>query len=346
MSRTNNEGSWGRRKSLLGLAALTPMSSNTAVDDRPPTPEGASRTAKTFQKLRHARSPSQTLLTDFSKLGSAHEAEQSQSVPSPADSNGPRRRPSLSARASIRPSVFGSLKSSMRSNSDETAGDANGEPLSATSSNAPSTFAVGAGQEGAPPAKTVVLHGEVQTSAGVFRKKKEYLVLTETHILRFKSQSKAAETFKSIPHPVGRSPTPRHGSMHSFSSSSDLQALSDSSGDKDGRVPLRQVVAVQRIDDGKPYFAIEVSFLDEDSAQANALTMQFGNSEDRDVWLRTTRAIVKGDRVRGSSGISAFNLEHAARIIERDNDYDPANCAIYKVAQRLSSKSSGKSSSD
>ncbi|RMZ16298.1 hypothetical protein D0860_01112 [Hortaea werneckii] len=346
MSRSNNEGSWGRRKSLLGLAALTPMSSNTAVDDRPPTPEGASRTAKTFKKLRHARSPSQTLLTDFSKLGYAHEAEQSQSVPSSADSNGPRRRPSISARASLRPSVFGSLKSSMRSNSDDTAGDANGEPLSATSSNAPSTLGVVGGQEGAPPAKTVVLHGEVQTSAGVFRKKKEYLVLTETHILRFKSQSKAAETFKSIPHPVGRSPTPRHGSMHSFSSSSDLQALSDSSGDKDGRVPLRQVVAVQRIDDGKPYFAIEVSFLDEESAQANALAMQFGNSEDRDVWLRTTRTIVKGERVRGSSGISEFNLEHAARIIERGNDYDPGNCAIYKVAQRLSSKSSGKSSSD
>jgi hypothetical protein len=40
-----------------------------------------------------------------------------------------------------------------------------------------------------------LLHGEVQTSSSVFRKKKEYLVLTDTHLLRFKNYHKAAEAF-------------------------------------------------------------------------------------------------------------------------------------------------------
>lgn len=39
------------------------------------------------------------------------------------------------------------------------------------------------------------LHGEVQTSSSMFRKKKEYLVLTDTHLIRFKNYQKAAEAF-------------------------------------------------------------------------------------------------------------------------------------------------------
>ena len=48
--------------------------------------------------------------------------------------------------------------------------------------------------------RPVLLHGEVQTSSSMFRKKKEYLVLTETHLIRFKSHQKAAETFPAYVH--------------------------------------------------------------------------------------------------------------------------------------------------
>ena len=37
---------------------------------------------------------------------------------------------------------------------------------------------------------TVLYDGEVQTTSGLFRKKKEYLVLTDRHLVRFKSQSR------------------------------------------------------------------------------------------------------------------------------------------------------------
>ncbi|TKA28926.1 hypothetical protein B0A50_03337 [Salinomyces thailandicus] len=347
MSSSSNESSWGRRRSLFALSALTPMTSNTSEEAPVSRAEGASRTARTLKKFKHGRSPSQNLLTDFSKLGYAREPDNVQSAPPLSDPQR-SRRPSLSMRTSMKPSVFGSLRSTkQRSESDDYPADPAEEPLSAYSTHAPSIGGVDGGADGLSPAKTVVLHGEVQTSAGMFRKKKEYLVLTETHIIRFKGQGKAAETFKTIPHPVGRSPTVRHGSMQSFGSHSDLQTLSDSSGDKDGRVPLRQVVAAQKLDDGKPHFAIEVCYLDEESGQANALTMQFGNPEQRDVWLRTIRAAVQDSKTRGYRGISAFNLENAARIIERENDYNPSNCAIFKVVQRMSAaKSAGRSSSD
>ncbi|KAK5109527.1 hypothetical protein LTR62_006979 [Meristemomyces frigidus] len=260
-------------------------------------------------------------------------------------------RPPLSMKGSSRrpPSVFGSLRSSLRSSTETSFGDAHEdeklEPLSTTSSTAPSVGWADGSQDPALSSRQVIHHGEVQTSAGMFRKKKEYLVLTETHIIRYKSQSKAAENIADVPYPLGRSPTIKHTSSQSAGSHTDLQTLSDASGDRDGRVPLRQVVSVHRLDDGKPYFAIEVCYLDEENGQASAVTLQFNIPEERDVWLSSIRSAVRL-RPHYATTISAYNLENAARIIERDNDYDPSNCAIYKVVQRHSSKSSGRSSSD
>lgn len=250
------------------------------------------------------------------------------------------------------PSVFESFKNSVRSSSDELMpnGGYYGEPLSSTSSKAPSFVFDHTVDGAAPPMRAVMMHGEVQTSAGMFRKKKEYLVLTEVHIIRYKSQLKAAETFKTIPHPAGgRSPVIRHGSGHgsmaSIGSQSELQTLSDSSGDKHGRVPLRQVVAVHKLDDGKPYFALEVCYMDEESGQASAMTLQFNIPEERDVWLRRIRDAVNDARLRETTYITPANLENAARIVERDNDYDQNNCAIFKVVQRQVATKSGSRSS-
>ncbi|KAK0784124.1 hypothetical protein LTR59_011521 [Friedmanniomyces endolithicus] len=337
MSRSSNEGSWGRRKSLFALSTLTPM-----------TNDADGSVSRLKKQSRHGRSGSQRVLTDVYRPDLSRDTNEPQSAPPSSES--PRLpRPSLSMKGSMRrpPSVFGSLPSTMRGNSEEKSEEAVGEPLSSTSSTAPSVGYSDSGLESILPSKTVVLHGEVQTSAGMFRKKKEYLVLTETHILRYKSQGKAADTFKVIPHPIGRTPTIKHGSVPSAGSQNDLQALSESSGDKDGRVPLRQVVAVHRLDDGKPYFAIEVCYLDEESSQASNLTLQFGNPEERDVWLKNVHTTVRHPRLQRASGIATFNLENAARIVERENDYDPNNCSIYKVVQRQSaSRTAGRSSSD
>ena len=237
-------------------------------------------------------------------------------------------------------------KASFRSSSDEFSGDAIGEPLFSTPSSATSLGSDG-GMEGLTRVRTVLRHGEVQTSSGVFRKKKEYLVLTDTHVIRYKSQAKAADAFKGgVPYPSSRQSGAKHGAMPSVGSYSDLQTLSDSSGDRTGRVPLRQVVAVYRLDDGKPYFAVELCYLDEDSSQASAVTLQFNNPEERDIWLRAIRAASYDARLREQSHISPSNLETVARIVERDNDYDPSNCAIYKIVQQHTSPKTSRSSAD
>jgi hypothetical protein len=244
--------------------------------------------------------------------------------------------------------MFGSLKDHIRhANGDDLKYDGRDEPLSASSTGGSSAFSNDQPIEASAIPRAVLLHGEVQTSAGMFRKKKEYLVLTEWTLLRYKSQTKAAEAFKSISQIAGRAPVAKHGSMASISSYSDLQTLSDSSGDREGKIFLSQIVAVHKLEDGKPYFALEICHMDEESGHASAMSLQFNNSEERDAWLQTLRIAAHEVRMRGPTYLSPSSLEHTAWRIERDQDYDPNNCAIYKVVlRRTTSKSSTRSSAE
>ena len=355
MSRNSDvSSSSSRRRSIFALAGL--RSTADLHDDGSRTvkkPKTLSKLSKKHNNNKHIRSPS--LFAEVDHPDAAREDSKSRAVSEEPKSHS--RRPSLSMRASKRPpSVFESLKTSLTRGSSEDLLNlghsyTNAEPLSTTSSKAPSLVfdhvpdANGGVSPG--PSRMVLLHGEVQTSAGMFRKKKEYLVLTEHALLRYKTQAKAAEHFRTIPSATGRSPVQRHGSMPSGGSHSDLQTVSDSSGDKDGRVPLRQIVATQKLDDGKPYFALEVAYLDDESGSASVMTLQFSNPEERDGWLVRIRSVANEVRLRETTFISPYNLENAARIVERDNDYDPTNCAIYKVVQRQPAvKSGSRSSSD
>lgn len=332
MSRSSNDSSWGRRRSLFAIPTLNSLTSSS--EDVP-----AKAPPKTLKK-QHKRVPS--LFTDLDHPDLARQSsDELRSAPA-VSIDSPRFRPSLTLNRSLKRTPTSPVAPT-KFHGDEPLDVRIGEPLSATPTSATS---IGDGMmEALAPTRTVLLHGDVQTSGGVFRKKKEYLVLTETHIVRCKSQTKAAESFSMVPRPSGR-PGVKHGQMPSVSSQSDLRSESESSGDKDGRVALRQVVAVYQIDDGKPWFALEVCYLDEDSAHSSALTLQYNGSDERDVWLRNIRSAANNARLRQSVQISAFNVESAARIVERDHDYDPANCAIYKVVQRPSNVKSSRSSSD
>lgn len=112
----------------------------------------------------------------------------------------PARRPTLSLRTgSARPpSIFGSLRS-FKSYDDydepSTAGSAHTN-FSEQWFDPPDTSA--------KCSKLVLHHGEVQTGSSIFRKRKEYLVLTETHLYKFKSQVKACEMFPQYVAPSTR----------------------------------------------------------------------------------------------------------------------------------------------
>jgi hypothetical protein len=167
--------------------------------------------------------------TEKQSLDTASEAPAS---PKPTLSRGSLKRAS---------SVFGSIRGYRLPTEDD-------EPLSATSTRASTGFGEYLGEDVRD--RQVLQYGEVQTSSSMFRKKREYLVLTEKHLIRFKTHAKAAEAFPSIPSPYTRTNSYRHSQNPSTGSSHELQSLaSESSGDRHHGIPLRHVVAVYHLDD-------------------------------------------------------------------------------------------------
>ena len=190
---------------------------------------------------------------------------------------------------------------------------------------------------------TVIYHGEVQTTGGMFRKRTQYLVLTNAYLIRFRNQSKASEMYPVIPPPIGRSHTSRQ-SVASISSFQDMQL--SAYNDITSGIALEQVIAVYKLDDGRPFFSIEVSHLDENAGRASSMHMQLNDPKDCDIWLDTIRNAASAARLSNGFQFKQGTLEYIARTLEHDRDYDPSHFHVFKVVQRASNKATGRSSSD
>lgn len=246
----------------------------------------------------------------------------------------PISRPRTLQKSSRPNSIFGSFRSS-HSLYDE------GEQLIRTRSNPTSISEDGAASFDVTD-MVLLHHGEVQSGGGMFRKRSTYLVLTHTHLLRFKTHAKAAEAFSGITASLGRSNTNRHSRLSSTGSS---VYESPVSADSCTGVPLDQVVAIYKLDDGKPYFTIEIAHLDEESNQASTMSLQLNDPRESDIWLSSIRAAVTKSRLTEPAPPLRKTIEYLVRAVETECDYDPNHFRLFKVVQRAS-KSGIRSSSE
>jgi hypothetical protein len=167
----STDGRKGRRKSLgvfpiPDLTSLTQMTekSSVAEDERK-----KQRPTSFLTPLRKAQS-------DNSNVESSEGGPES-----------PRMRPRTLLKSGRPSSIFGSLRSRHSAEEEEKlTGD---QSALSSDDRDPSHVQNVSGK--------VLHHGEVQTTGGMFRKRKEYLVLTDTHLVRFKSRLKAQEAFPS-----------------------------------------------------------------------------------------------------------------------------------------------------
>ncbi len=151
----------------------------------------------------------------------------------------------------------------------------------------------------------------------------------------------------SIPSPHPRANPYRHGHSASAGSTHDLQSLaSETSGDRHLGTPLRQLIAVYHLDDGRPHFALEIFALDDETNNASSMTLQFGDPEDMFTWLTKIRDAANRARLADANPISPYNSHLAARVVEAERDYVPPHYAIYKVVLRPQGKTTTRSSSD
>jgi hypothetical protein len=149
-----------------------------------------------------------------------------------------------------------------------------------------------------------------------------------------------------IPSPSARIPNVRHSSNPSTGSAHDqLSNHSENSGDREAGTSLKQIVAVYVLDDGRPYFAIEIAMMD-DACNTHTLTLQLSTPGERDKWLKMIRHAANRTRLADNNPISTRSSEFAARIVERERDYDPENYTIFKVLQRQSGKLNARASAE
>lgn len=209
--------------------------------------------------------------------------------------------------------------------------------------------------EGTPPleqarstSKTVLHHGEVQTSSGLFKKKKEYLVLTETHLVRFKSQARAQETFPSIRSvPAGRINTTRHASSASVGSLQETQStISHSSGEHDNKIPLHQIVTAYKLEDGKPFFTTEVVYLDEDYHGVGSVQLMLHDPADADLWHTSIRGAAQKARLLMADFYPDRIVNYLVESLEIAEDYDTEHFLVFRVVRRASVPKGNKTTAD
>lgn len=259
-------------------------------------------------------------------------------LPSPVDSDqtSPKTRPRTLQKSS-RTSVFGSLRSLYSLDDDEKLG------LTRSDSKSSSLHEEGEMTSNGLFGNKVLQYGEVQAAgSNMFRKRTQFMVLTESHLIRFRSQNKAAEMFSTIPRNLNnKGHAPRSSSVGSYQELQ-LSAYSDiTSG-----IALEQVIAVYKIDDGRPSLTVEVSYLD-DRTQRSSM-MQLGVSESREAhaWVAAIRSASAQSRALHPRHLQDRVLEHLARVIERERDYDPDHFHVFKVVQRSVSRSLGRASAE
>ncbi|KAL8674368.1 MAG: hypothetical protein Q9168_001228 [Polycauliona sp. 1 TL-2023] len=197
----------------------------------------------------------------------------------------------------------------------------------------------------------VIHHGPLPEIGPMFRRRCPYLVLTDNHLIQFKSQDRASEVFPLVPRPGGQSAqgsagqaranSVRHSRLSSASSVHELQ----SSLDGVHSIPLLHVVAVHKLDDGEPYFSIEVAYFNDDTNHSSTMTLQIHDPRESDSWLTTIRSAASSARSSTSVPFSQSLVEHTARALEQEQDYDPQHFHMFKVVQRAH-KSGKRSSSD
>ena len=105
-------------------------------------------------------------------------------------------------------------------------------------------------------------------------------------------------------------------------------------------------MAVYHLDDGRPHFALELYWLDDESNQASCMTLQFGDPDEMFTWLAKIRDAANRARLADANPLSAHNSHLAARVVEAERDYVPPHYAIYKVVLRPQGKATTRSSSD
>jgi hypothetical protein len=313
MPRSTSDSGGTLLRSVLGKSSLT-LSSNG--DDEVQTPKHTDSISKRASKLfSHSRSSSvqstTAILPDAKNL--LFKSRRQKSL-----SHLERLNPISTSRTTISPT--NSFKSDHSRES----------PLSAQRS--PDEFY-----------GRVLHHGEAHISQVGWRKKSEYLVLTEHYLFRFKSVRKASDKFPWL-FPIGAAlrPTSTSNSGSSLSTLSinevtttpSAESPTEVSGIKSA-IPLQQVIAVQVLQESRTRATLEVISYTATSSYVSCVTFFVERVNGQPHWLETLSSTARDSQSLKHGTIPTSHWESIRGMIGLEADTELSlSCMTFPVLRR------------
>lgn len=173
----------------------------------------------------------------------------------------------------------------------------------------------------------VILSGELVTGGGLLRKKKEFVVLTERELQRFKSENKYVEVCESAPTQV-RTHGRRGSSAASFADIVDHTLITR----------LDRIVAVFFTGpEAEAGSSIQVDYID-GSGSPGSVVFQAATPILAQGWVKNIRSAAFTARAESDSP-NLFNEEEVAYVMQRlesERDYVQHRFLMYRIVQRAS----------
>jgi len=193
------------------------------------------------------------------------------------------------------------------------------------------------GQRGVlPPSSIIMQSGEV-TGGGLLRKKRDYLVLTNRELVKYKSEAKALEAFHGKDFNGGNK-----GRASSVGS-----AVVTNASEHTFVTMMNQVIAVYcPSTDHELGNTVQIDYLDGAVGQPSSTIFTTASPTEARSWMDRLRAVAAQTRACSPPLVYPDStVEHIARRLEAEMDYSPMHFQVYRVVQR-SGKSGNKSTED
>lgn len=243
----------------------------------------------------------------------------SQEVTATVSTDGSKSRISVRARPK---SMFGSLKGKEQ----------------VESSNTSSSGSIEITQTTVTDISHVIVHcGEAMSTGGLLRRKKEYFVLTDSELLRFKSYVKAVEAlgFSDATGKTSGGRSASFGSMPEVTTQANIVAK------------LSQVIAVYQPNQAADFelssSMVQIDYLDE-VGQPVSTTLQLANIQEAQKWLLHLTKATYNVQVEMDEVLPKYLVDYCSRRLEAEKDYVPGHVRLFRVSQRGTGKSQSKPS--
>lgn len=178
----------------------------------------------------------------------------------------------------------------------------------------------------------VLKHGPLKCDSKLWKSRSEYLVLTDSSLIKFNGIEGARSTFADISNPSNR-----------LSRSSTISSLGQDTGSTESRleIPFERIINIFNEEGSSPHFGLDVWWAEAAPAVSWAnIKLFFAMPQERDDWIREIRGALRehaNGKPRVPEGLIAPNVE--ARIHSLVSQEEPA-CKgspldIFPVTQRV-----------